>query len=279
MCDLIADFKKRHETELYFPSTAELPRKYRVSYEAKDLINSILQEKEHRLCSKKYMLNDYELSKRSPLHLVASNPAKQPQDYQGYFVFPDDATDIKSHSFFDGISWDHLHLSKPPWVPNVKSRDDTTYFDEEIPISDVDDAPSTSSIQEEDLIKQEAYEDEIAAAYAKEMMGQDEKGNYDGIHSVNDIIIAENAKLDAALDAQNADLAGKKGAKVREKKRPRDRILRDKQVAKQVLELRKKGAFMGYTYRRPRAVRLSLMDSRRSGWESLARRSKISSMS
>ena len=243
-------------------------------------MNSILQEKNHRLCSKKYMLTDYELSTHSPLHLVASNPEKQPQDYQGYFVFPDDATDIKSHSFFDGISWDHLHLSKPPWVPNVKSRDDTTYFDEEIPISDVDDAPSTSSIQEEDLLKQEAYEDEIAAAYAKEMMDQEEKGNYDGIHSVNDIIMAENTKLDAALDTPNADLAGnKKGARGREKKRPRDRILRDRQVAKQVLELRKKGAFLGYTYRRPRAVRLSIADSKRSGWEkSLARESKMSSI-
>ena len=246
-------------------------------------MNSILQEKEHRLCSKKYMLNDYELTKRSPLHLVASNPEKQPQDYQGYFVFPDDATDIKSHAFFDGISWDHLHLSKPPWIPSVKSRDDTTYFDEEVPISDVDDAPSTSSIAEEDLLKQEAYEDEIAAAYAKEMMDQEEKGNYDGIHSVNDIIMAEsaklNAKLDATLDAQNADLAGKKGPKGKERKRPRDRILRDKQVAKQVLELRKKGAFLGYTYRWPWGVRLSLADSRRSGGESLARRSKMSSIS
>ncbi|KAL9115296.1 MAG: hypothetical protein Q9187_007327, partial [Circinaria calcarea] len=243
-----------HESELCFPSTAELPRKHRVSHEAKELINSILQKKELRLCSKKYMLNDYELSKRSHLHLVASNPEKQPQDYQGYFVFPDDATDIKSHAFFDGICWDHLHLSKPPWVPSVKSRDDTTYFDEDIPISDVDDAPSTSSIQEEDLLKQEAYEDEIAAVYAREVRDQGEnKGNYDGIQSVNDIIMAENAKLDAALDAPNGELGGgKKGFRPREKRRPRDRILRDKQVAKQVLELRKKGAFLGYTYQRPK---------------------------
>jgi hypothetical protein len=38
----------------------------------------------------------------------------------------------------------------------------------------------------------------------------------------------------------------------KEKKRPRDKLLRDPQVGRTVLEIRKKGAFMGYTYRRPR---------------------------
>jgi len=36
----------------------------------------------------------------------------------------------------------------------------------------------------------------------------------------------------------------------KEKKRPRDKLLRDREVAPKVLELRKKGAFLGYTYRR-----------------------------
>jgi hypothetical protein len=38
----------------------------------------------------------------------------------------------------------------------------------------------------------------------------------------------------------------------KEKKRPRDKLLRDPEVGRTVLELRKKGAFVGYTYRRPR---------------------------
>jgi hypothetical protein len=38
----------------------------------------------------------------------------------------------------------------------------------------------------------------------------------------------------------------------RERKRPRDKLLRDPEVGRTVLELRKKGAFVGYTYRRPR---------------------------
>lgn len=37
----------------------------------------------------------------------------------------------------------------------------------------------------------------------------------------------------------------------KEKKRPRDKLLRDPQIGRKVLELRKKGAFVGYTYRRP----------------------------
>jgi hypothetical protein len=49
-------------------------------------------------------------------------------------------------------------------------------------------------------------------------------------------------------------VAGEKAARRKEKKRPRDRVLRDKQVGRQVLELRKRGAFLGYAYQRPATV-------------------------
>ncbi|KAK5012987.1 hypothetical protein LTR39_003874, partial [Cryomyces antarcticus] len=39
----------------------------------------------------------------------------------------------------------------------------------------------------------------------------------------------------------------------KERKRPRDKMLRDPQLKKKVMELRKKGAFLGYTYRRPKS--------------------------
>lgn len=42
----------------------------------------------------------------------------------------------------------------------------------------------------------------------------------------------------------------------KEKKRPRDKMLRDAAVGKKVMELRKKAAFFGYTYRRPRPLDL-----------------------
>jgi protein-serine/threonine kinase len=37
----------------------------------------------------------------------------------------------------------------------------------------------------------------------------------------------------------------------KDKKRPRDKALRDSLVGRTVLEIRKRGAFIGYTYRRP----------------------------
>lgn len=181
-----------------------------------DLINKILKEKELRLCSKKYMLNDYHHSKRIPGQLVATPANKHSRDYQGNFVYPDDATDIKAHPFFRDIQWDKLHLMRPPFVPKVKSWEDTKYFEEDEPISDVEESSDDSSAKEN--MEPQTLEEEK------------EKGKDDG----------------------GAKSKGKKGKK--EKRRPRDLILRDKQVGKKVLELRKKGAFLGYTYRRPRGV-------------------------
>ena len=110
-----------------------MDRKEKVSFEAMELINSLLQEKEHRLCSKKYRLNDYQHSRRTPGQLIARRADPHAQDYQGNYVYPDDATDIKSHSFFRRISWDRLHLTRPPFVPDVSGLDDTKYFDDRSP--------------------------------------------------------------------------------------------------------------------------------------------------
>ena len=175
-----------------------------------ELINSLLQEKEHRICSKKYKANDH------PKRLIGGRSDKQMRDYQGYYVYPDDATDIKAHPFFHGLSWDRLHLSRPPFVPDVKSREDTKYFDEEDPISDVEDESSFSVSQRKST--------GIAVEHTTQVDGPLWQG---------EVVEAKPRK------------AGK------EKKRPRDRVLRDKVVGRQVLELRKQGAFLGYAYRRP----------------------------
>ncbi|MCJ1395048.1 hypothetical protein MMC18_007929 [Xylographa bjoerkii] len=259
-----------HNSEFRFPPTASTEKKYKVSHEAKDLINRMLQEKEHRLCSSKYMVNDYEESKRSIVRSGDSTTDHDVRDFQGQFVFPDDATDIKAHPFFQGIPWDRLHLTRAPDVPDVKSRYDTKYFDEDEPISDVDDASSTSSVQEQELRAQEAYEEGIAAAYAATLENQ---RNMDGMQNMNDAIRVGSTKVDAATTAELV-LVGNKDLKIKEKKRPRDRILRDTQVAKQVLDLRKKGAFLGYTYRRPRPV-LTTFENGRSAEESPSRRGRI----
>lgn len=233
-------------------------------------MDEILQEKEHRLCSKKYQINDREQMRR--VSGKAGTNTDSVRDYLGFFVYPDDAADLKGHKFFAGVDWDTLHLTRPPYVPQVKNNEDTTYFDEEEPLSDVDDAPSTTSIQEDDLRAQEAFEETVAAEYAAkeacdgEQAGQHEQGNLDGAGNLHDLFGPRSVNTSQKTVVATKVL--RKGAK--EKKRPRDRVLRDRAVAKQVMDLRKKGAFLGYTYRRPRGVLMGL-ELKRAGLGSLSK--------
>ena len=194
------------------------------------------------------------------------------RDYLGFFVYPDDAADLKGHKFFAGVDWDNLHLTRPPYVPQVKNNEDTTYFDEEEPLSDVDDAPSTTSIQEDDLRAQEAFEEAVAAEYAAKEAGDageagpHEQANLDGAGNLHNLFGARSANNSQKTVVTTTKVL-RKGAK--EKKRPRDRVLRDRAVAKQVMDLRKKGAFLGYTYRRPRGVLMGL-ELKRAGLGSLS---------
>ena len=219
---------------LVFPEEKELGRREKVSYHAMELINSLLQEKEHRLSSKKYRLNDYHHSFRTPGQLVGRRADIFAQDYQGNYVYPDDAIDIKSHQFFRRISWDRLHLTRPPFVPDVKGGDDTKYFDEDEPVSDVDDTASQSYTS--DIPNQRG---------GKVVDGAAEVTQVDGPYGQGE----RSQDLNAERDGQSGDRAGAAG--VKDKKRPRDKVLRDGEVGRAVLDLRKKGAFLGYTYRRP----------------------------
>lgn len=234
-----------------------MDRKDRVTFEAMELINSLLQEKEHRLSSKKYRLNDWQHSKRVPGQLVATRADPRAPDYNGNFVYPDDAADIKDHSFFARVAWDRLHLTRPPFVPDVSARDDTKYFDEEEPISDVDDAASCS-VDLDALSHHDRHDKQTEAVRVTHIDGA--QGQYERL-------------MDAAAADSQAVVQEGKSAKLKAKKRPRDRVLRDKEMGRKALEIRKKGAFLGYTYRRPK---LSSFEDER-GRQRVARRSLIPS--
>jgi protein-serine/threonine kinase len=134
----------------------------------------------------------------------------------------------------------------PPFVPHVKDLEDTRYFDEEEPISDVSESqdnpePTVQEIAE--ALRHFNREIQILAT-----------GFVVNIHdSVKLRKIEREIEAFNLSDEQKEYLKGfVKHFGRKEKKRPRDRLLRDRDCKDKVMELRKKGAFLGYTYRRIR---------------------------
>ncbi|KAL9113531.1 MAG: hypothetical protein Q9227_002269 [Pyrenula ochraceoflavens] len=395
--------ENRHDTKmkiLHHGNMLQFPEcsgdREEVSDNAIDLIYQLLQDKEKRLCSQRYWLNDYVPINSSlpscrnkaqwlgyglsqdhgnfPSSYIRHTlvPAdKTHKDYNGFYVYPDDAEDIKAHPFFYGIQWDLIHLCKPPFVPRVKSYEDTKYFDDEN-ISDLGSdttATDNSNPHQEHENKDTSPDSPVMAPNSPEYFGKHspegqairpsnsmvpspltppELGGVYAGKSANEIIAAKfaegmtpinknlatvrsrvptagtvpsgavtpplsplNLKVqkhskpgingDAANDVEtravtpmpspipstdptracpvlfpyvvptppqsppaylqaspddgidtkeNSSKKAKKKAK--EKKRPRDKLLRDPNVGKQVLEIRKMGAFLGYEYKKPK---------------------------
>lgn len=222
--------------------TFGFPHKPVVSKKCQDLIRCIIQEKDDRLCSKRYKAKDHPSGPSLSRH----------QDYAGRFVYPHDAEDIKAHKWFKDIPWDRIHTMTPPFVPSIKSTDDTHYFDEEDPISDFSESLSnfTPAVDEiAEALKPFNREIQILATGFIERP-------HDTIRlrkverEIDGFVMCEEQKDYLKSFVKHY---GKK-----EKKRPRDRLLRDKETAPKVLELRKRGAFLGYTYRRIRTTDQSI---------------------
>ncbi len=220
-----------------FPRTKGL-----ITSPAIDLIRKLLREKEGRLCSNKYRVNDYELRKATSGYPREVPVNRLMKDYAGHYVYPDDATDLKKHPFFRQIEWELIHTKKPPFIPKVKSWEDTKYFEEEEPISDVSDSSSYSSAREDPDPDPAAETDESATTACAPH--PENTWNANEIRLVSEVV-KDKMKAKQAQDDNKNKVAKK------EKKRPRDMLLRDPEVGRKVLEIRKKGAFMGYTYRRP----------------------------
>ncbi|GJP96054.1 Ser/Thr-protein kinase cbk1 [Aspergillus niger] len=235
----MTEYLKHHLQTLHFPNR---PPDKLISAEAIDLINQLLQEKEHRLSSSKYRVNDsvtFRLAAKHPLY----NMDPRNKTYRGFYVYPNDARDIKNHPFFSCINWNEIHQSMPPFIPKVKGWEDTRYFDD---------------------AGYEHGHDEVSAAsdaeHAERSSEADERGECHQDRGEP----PQYQEIDSLLSPASK-LPPKNRRKGRDKKRPRDKLLRDRKLRMTVLEMRKRGAFLGYTYRRPHAVAMALAPDRGRG--------------
>ncbi|KAH3958497.1 hypothetical protein HBH98_076630 [Parastagonospora nodorum] len=195
-----------------------------VSRNAIDLMMRLLEERQDRLSAKRYRENDWVLRDKA----VGARRARN-LNTTGHIVYPNDAEDIKSHPFFRNIQWSTLHMTRPPFVPRVHGDQPITkYFDDENEIMSASDHLDSSSYE---------VVDEIVMP---------KPGDNDITPTVQSTAITAQA-----ANTHINDSVQKVKRRRKEKKRPRDKLLRDPHVGRAVLELRKKGAFVGYTYRRP----------------------------
>lgn len=194
----------------------------------------LLEERSDRLSAKRYRENDWTLRDKA----IGARRGRN-LNTTGHIVFPNDAEDIKSHPFFRNIQWNTLHMTRPPFVPRVQGGQPITkYFDDEAEImSDSDHLDSSS--------------------YEVAQLGDLPAQGVAGLLNDNDITPkADPGDTNGQMPTPPYEKVSKSFQKMKrrkkDKKRPRDKLLRDPQVGRTVLEIRKKGAFVGYTYRRPR---------------------------
>lgn len=197
------------------------------------------------------------------------------QNFPGRHVYANSAEEIKAHPFFTGIRWDIMHLTPPPFVPRVRENQSITkYFEDE---NDILSEDSSSFVSMKAKLDAHASEDQVRSVMGhhfnkwkaerrqieKIELGMQEfpDDQFDSIKTnfgtrydqwkAMRILKVRNMQVQQGLDP-DAIVAAAMKKLGKEKKRPRDKMLRDPEVGKKVLELRKKGAFLGYTYRRPK---------------------------
>lgn len=190
-------------------------------------------------------------------------------------VFNHDADEIKKHPWFSGIPWSQLHLVSPPFVPKVRENQSITkYFEDEKDI--VSDATSSYAsikdhvpdgaddnhaaeilgvhfdrwkaeqrqLEKEELMMNECSDSELQRV--KEHFGN----RYEEWKARRLVQVAEHCAR------EGLELPKRQQKPRKEKKRPRDKVLRDPLMRKAVMEVRKKSAFFGYTYRRPKPIHI-----------------------
>ncbi|XDG07158.1 hypothetical protein ABKA04_006773 [Annulohypoxylon sp. FPYF3050] len=257
--------------------TFAFPPRPVISRRCMDLIVNLIYEKESRISSRRYRYRDT-IPEASTMG--RGRHRRGYQDWTGRAVYPHDGEDIKAHKWFRDIPWDRLQHIPPPFIPQLSSCEDTHYFDEEEPISDWSESEPESSSEMEELSlsvnplnvgsvasglpspsvprvvpyrspdKIAAMQTQLAAfpRHVRGVIGQFVSVPYDA---------AKLKRMDHEIEAMAPDAKLREEMKAfvraygrRERKRPRDRLLRDRNTKGTVLEVRKQTAFMGYPYQR-----------------------------
>lgn len=166
----------------------------------------------------------------------------------GRYVFPDDAKDIRSHRWFKNVPWDRLHTLNPPFVPHIHGPDDTHYFDESASLDDMSDSGGRIASLPPGRVKEILHEfrpsfQKLAAELIAEPFDTVKLRHID--HKIEDSLKMNSAEKD--IMKHFVRMYGYK-----ERKRPRDRVLRDPETKEVAMNVRKRTAFMGYTWRRMR---------------------------
>ena len=197
----------------------------------------LIREKEVRLCSRRYQVKD-----RGQL-----DNGRIPNFY-GRYVFPDDAEDIKSHRWFKNVPWDRLHTLSPPFIPHIHSPEDTHYFDESGSLDDLSESVARTTVLPPDRVKEILHEFRPSfQGLAAELIAEP----YDTIKLRHlDQRIEDSMRMNSAEKDIMKHFVRMYGHK--ERKRPRDRVLRDPKTKDVAMNVRKQTAFLGYTWRRMR---------------------------
>ncbi|KAK6000639.1 hypothetical protein QM012_003364 [Aureobasidium pullulans] len=226
------------------------------------LMKDLLREKDQRLGSTAY-------GPRPCRHL-----RRHQNVFESNFVAAGDAEEIKAHPFFKNIRWDMLHRSKPPFVPEAV-EDIAMYFEHEDTFAN-DVGTSYMSLREKVRPHAEpGFNERLLGPYyerwqaeqreiEKVQMGIEtwtdanveackrEKGERWEAFKQTRIRRTRERKIQKGRDP---DLEIKQILGPRPRRcRPKDIMVRDLRYGERVLERRKRGAFLGYTYRSPRYV-------------------------
>ncbi|KAF2862976.1 kinase-like protein [Piedraia hortae CBS 480.64] len=213
-------------------------------------------------------------------HKEARLSSAQYRQGEGRCVFPNDAEDIKAHPFFHDVPWTQLHVSKPPFVPRVRRNQSIAkYFDDEKDILRTSGSTMLSILEIDDAVDLEHAKELLGANYSewRRTRLEAEKRELgmecccdDELQRIKDhlgplnyakwkaerILQVQEDMVDWGMVPPQTVAASAATAKLQQEKkpRPRDKLLRDPIVGRQVMEIRKKVAFYGYTYRRPKMV-------------------------